>query len=87
MTADQALGRLGLYRRPLSAIPLPAPCKTDITLIADETESLTLGLLREVRAAQDAADAKLEAFMAGQRIVNAKLEAKLDKLNIELAGV
>jgi hypothetical protein len=55
--------------------------------MADETEKLTLRLLREARAAQDAADAKLEAFMAGQRIANAKLRAKLDKLNSELAGV
>jgi hypothetical protein len=55
--------------------------------MADETEKLTLRLLREVRAAQDAADAKLEAFMAEQRTANARLEAKLDKLNIELAGV
>jgi len=58
-----------------------------MTLMADETEALTLRLLREVRTAQDAADAKLEAFMAEQRAANTKLEAKLDKLNIELAGV
>lgn len=55
--------------------------------MADETENLTLRLLREVRTAQEAADVKLEAFMAEQRTANAKLEAKLDKLNIELAGV
>ncbi len=55
--------------------------------MADETENLTLRLLREIRTAQEATDAKLDAFMAEQRTVNAKLEAKLDKLNVELAGV
>jgi uncharacterized coiled-coil protein SlyX len=55
--------------------------------MADETEALALRLLREIRTAQEAADAKLEAFMAEQRAANAKLESKLDKLNIELAGV
>ncbi len=64
-----------------------APCKTDIALMADETESLALRLLREIRTAQEATDAKLDAFMAERRAANAKLEAKLDKLNIELAGV
>src|SRR5208337_4428895 len=88
----EAVGPLALYRRrPLADSPLEAvdeaPGNGDMTLMADETEALTLRLLREVRTAQDAADAKLEAFMAEQRAANTKLEAKLDKLNIELAGV
>jgi hypothetical protein len=62
--------------------------------MADETENLTLRLLREIRAEQEVAssrleatNAKLEGFMTEQRAANAKLESKLDKLNIELAGV
>ncbi len=61
--------------------------------MADETENLTLRLLREIRGEQEAAasrldatNAKLDGFIAEQRAANAKLEAKLDKLNIELAG-
>jgi hypothetical protein len=48
--------------------------------MADESESLSLRLLREMRVEQ-------QAFTAEQRAFNAKLEAKLDKLTIELAGV
>ena len=32
-------------------------------------------------------NAKLDGFMTEQRAANAKLEGKLDKLNIELIGV
>ncbi len=64
-----------------------APRHADITLMADETENLTLQLLREIRADQKAAVSKLEAFIEEQRAANAKLEAKFDKLNIEVIGV
>ncbi|MFZ1107807.1 MAG: hypothetical protein WAN43_05615 [Rhodomicrobium sp.] len=50
--------------------------------MADETK--TVRLLREIRAGQDASDAKLDAFFTEQRAFNAKLESKLDKLSIEL---
>ena len=53
--------------------------------MADETENLTLRLLREIRAEQDATNlridatnAKLDAFTVEQRGANTKLEAKLD---------
>ncbi len=52
--------------------------KADITFMADETENLTL--LREIRTAQEATDAKLDAFIAST-------DKKLDKLNIDLIGV
>ena len=62
--------------------------------MADESENLTLRLLREIRGAQDATNArldetnaKLDAFIEEQRAANKKMDAKLDKLNIELAGV
>jgi hypothetical protein len=55
--------------------------------MADETENLTVRLLREIRAAQEASEAKIDAFISEQRDVNAKLESKLDKLAIEFAGV
>ncbi len=55
--------------------------------MADETENLTLRLLREIRTGQEAAaeqmretNAKLDAFVAST-------DKKLDKLNIELIGV
>jgi hypothetical protein len=48
--------------------------------MADETENLTLRLLREIRTAQEATDAKLDAFVAST-------DKKLDKLSIELIGV
>jgi len=48
--------------------------------MADETENMPLRLLREIRTAQAATDAKLDAFIAST-------DRKLDKLNIELAGV
>ncbi len=56
------------------------PGNGDIKPMADESESLSLRLLREMRVEQ-------QAFTAEQRAFNAKLEAKLDKLTIELAGV
>jgi hypothetical protein len=55
--------------------------------MADETENLTVRLLREISAAQEASDAKLDAFFTEQRAFNAKLESKLDKLTVELIGV
>jgi predicted nucleic acid-binding Zn-ribbon protein len=62
--------------------------------MADETENLTLRLLREIRAELEVASSRLEAtnakldgFMTEQRAANAKLEWKLDKLSIELIGV
>ena|SRR5271157_4601920 len=54
--------------------------KADITFMADETENLTLRLLREIRTAQEATDAKLDVFIAST-------DKKLDKLNIDLIGV
>jgi hypothetical protein len=55
--------------------------------MADETENLTLRLLREIRTAQEASaeqmretNTKLDAFIAST-------DKKLDKLNIELIGV
>lgn len=48
--------------------------------MADETENLTLRLSREIRTAQEATDAKLDAFAAST-------DKKLDKLSIELIGV
>lgn len=87
------VGRVGWRLRTRFHID-EAACKTNIMLMADETENLTLRLLREIRAEQesansrfDATNAKLDCFMAEQRTANTKLEAKLDKLNIELAGV
>jgi hypothetical protein len=55
--------------------------------MADETENLTLQLLREIRADQKATASKLDAFIEEQRAANAKLETKFDKLNIEVIGV
>jgi hypothetical protein len=55
--------------------------------MADETESLTLQLLREIRSDQKATALRLEVFIEEQRAANAKFEAKFDKLNIELIGV
>jgi hypothetical protein len=55
--------------------------------MADETENLTLRLLREIRTAQEASaeqmretNMKLDAFIAST-------DRKLDKLNIEVIGV
>ncbi len=48
--------------------------------MADESESLSLRLLREIRAAQETADAKRDAFMAST-------DKKLDRFNIEIIGV
>ena len=48
--------------------------------MADESENLTLQLLREIRSAQETVDAKLDAFAAST-------DKKLDKLSIELIGV
>ncbi len=89
---DQALARLSLSgHRPLADSLLKSvdetPGNSDITLMADETENPTLRLLREIRAEQEATNAKLDGFIAEQRAANAKLESKLDKLNIELIGV
>jgi predicted nucleic acid-binding Zn-ribbon protein len=60
--------------------------------MAEETE--TVRLLREIRAGQDATNArldetnaKLDAFVTEQRAANAKLDSKLDKLTVELFGV
>jgi predicted nuclease with TOPRIM domain len=55
--------------------------------MADESESLTLQLLREIHAAQNTTASKLDAFIEEQRTANSKLEAKFDKLNIEVIGV
>ncbi len=62
--------------------------------MADETENLTLRLLREIRTAQDATNARLDETNARIEETNVKLDAfiastdkKLDKLNVELAGV
>ena len=59
------------------ALPL---LEADITFMADETENLALRLLREIRTAQEATDAKLDTFIAST-------DKKLDKLNIDLIGV
>jgi hypothetical protein len=40
-----------------------------------------------IRADQKTAASRLEAFMEEQCAANAKLEAKFDKLNIEIIGV
>ncbi len=48
-----------------------------------EEDNLTVRLLREIRAAQDATDAKVDA-------ISAKLDAtsaKVDKLTVEVIGV
>ena len=55
--------------------------------MTEETERHTIRLLREIRSAQTAAEAKLEAFMAAQQDFNAKTDSKLDKLTIEVVGV
>ena len=69
--------------RPLTARRIhidEAPGKADITLMGDEAENLTVRLLREIRAARNVTNAKLDAF-------GASTDKKLDKLNIELIGV
>lgn len=59
------------------ALPL---LEAEITFMADETENLALRLLREIRTAQEATDAKLDTFIAST-------DKKLDELNIDLIGV
>ncbi len=70
------------------------PRKTDIKLMADETENLTIRLLREIRAAQEVTNARLDETNVRLGETNVKLDGfiastdkKLDKLNIELIGV
>ena len=62
--------------------------------MADETENLTIRLLREIRAAQETTNARLDETNVRLGETNAKLDGfiastdkKLDKLNIELIGV
>lgn len=62
--------------------------------MADETENLTIRLLREIRAAQEVTNARLDETNVRLGETNAKLDGfiastdkKLDKLNIELIGV
>jgi hypothetical protein len=84
-------------RRPLTAFHIhidEPPLKTDITHMADETGDPTIRLLREIRAAQEATNARLDETNVRLGETNAKLDGfitstdkKLDKLNIELIGV
>jgi hypothetical protein len=55
--------------------------------MADETENMMLRLLREIRAAQDATNARLDETNAKLDTFIASTDRKLDKLNIELIGV
>jgi hypothetical protein len=55
--------------------------------MADESENLTLQLLGEIRAAQNATNARLDETNAKLDAFIASTDRKLDKLNIELAGV
>ena len=55
--------------------------------MADETENLTVRLLREIRAAQDTTNARLEETNVKLDAFIASTDKKLDKLNIELIGV
>ena len=55
--------------------------------MADETENLTVRLLREIRAAQDATNARIEETNAKLDAFVASTDRKLDKLSIELIGV
>ena len=62
--------------------------------MADETDNLTIRLLREIRAAQETTNARLDETNVRLGETNAKLDGfiastdkKLDKLNIELIGV
>jgi hypothetical protein len=55
--------------------------------MADETENLTLQLLREIRTAQNVTNARLDETNAKLDAFIASTDRKLDKLNIELAGV
>jgi hypothetical protein len=67
--------------------------KTDVKLMAGETENLTIRLLREIRTAQETTNARLDETNVRLGETNAKLDGfiastdkKLDKLNIELIG-
>ena len=55
--------------------------------MADETENLTVRLLREIRAAQDATNARIEETNAKLDAFAVSTDKKLDKLSIELIGV
>ena len=55
--------------------------------MADETENLTVRLLREIRAAQDATNARIEETNAKLDAFVVSTDRKLDKLSIELIGV
>jgi hypothetical protein len=55
--------------------------------MADETEILTIRLLREIRAAQEATNVRLGETNAKLDGFIASTDRKLDKLNIELIGV
>jgi hypothetical protein len=55
--------------------------------MADEFENLALQLLREIRAAQNATSARLDDTNAKLDAFIASTDRKLDKLNIEVAGV
>ena len=55
--------------------------------MADESENLTVRLLREIRAAQDATNARIEETNAKLDAFVASTDKKLDKLSIELIGV
>jgi hypothetical protein len=55
--------------------------------MADESENLTVRLLREIRAAQDATNARIEETNAKLDAFAVSTDKKLDKLSIELIGV
>ncbi len=55
--------------------------------MADETENLTIRLLREIRTAQDATNSRLDETNAKLDAFIASTDRKLDKLNIEVIGV
>jgi hypothetical protein len=55
--------------------------------MTDETENLILRLLREIRAAQESTNARLDETNAKLDGFIASTDKKLDKLNIELIGV
>jgi hypothetical protein len=55
--------------------------------MTDEIENPTVPLLREIRAAQDATNARLDETNAKLDAFIASTDKKLDKLSIELNGV
>jgi hypothetical protein len=77
-------------RRPLTAFHIHIdglPLKTDMTHMANETEDPIIRLLREIRAAQEATNARLDETNAKLDGFITSTDKKLDKLNIELIGV